>query len=142
MNGCLTRRVSVTVRTVVVSTAVYAAWQIAWIAEQSEDHQGRLLHPWTVGGWIVAWSLVCLAALVAAITARDIPARVALVALFVAQVAAIASAIADHIAIGEQFWEVGEAGLIAAFAVAVLVSPMRLIPGPLPSPPTEGREHG
>lgn len=133
--ACAPRRVSVTVRTVVTATAAYCGWQVAWIAERSEDHQGRLLHPWTVGGWVVVWSLVGLAAVVAALTARDIPARVALGGLFVAQVAAIASTIADHVAIGAQFWEVGEAALIAAYAVAVLVSPMRPIPDPLPPPP-------
>ena len=139
--ACAPRRVSVTVRTVVTATAAYCAWQVAWIAERSEDHQGRLLQPWTVGTWVVVWALVGLAAVVAALTARDIPARVALGGLFVAQVAAIASTIADHVAIGAQFWEVGEAALIAAYAVAVLVSPMRPIPDPLPPPP-EVQEHG
>ena len=133
--ACAPRRVSVTVRTVVTATAAYCGWQVAWIAERSEDHQGRLLQPWTVGTWVVVWALVGLAAVVAALTARDIPARVALGGLFVAQVAAIASTIADHVAIGAQFWEVGEAALIAAYAVAVLVSPMRPIPDPLPPPP-------
>jgi hypothetical protein len=126
-------RVAPWVRWITATTVAYAAWMIAWISATSTWLEALLPVPWSVAGWLTTWGIIAALALTATITGRETWTRATLVALFAAEVAGIATAIAVPVAVRTQFFELGEAGLIIVTCGALLTSPLRPIPDPPPA---------
>lgn len=123
-----TGRVAAHARWVTVAVAVFAAWQLAWIADQSTRVARVLPSPWTVTSWMIAWAAVAAVASVAAVTASDLATRIAFGALLVVEGAGVLVAIGVDTPTGHQFWTIGQAVLIMAVMAALLASPLRSMP--------------
>ena len=126
-------RVAPWVRWITAATVAYAAWMIAWIAGTSAWLEALMPVPWSVAGWLATWGIISALALTATITGRETWVRATLVALFAAEVASIATAIAVPVPVRTQFFELGEAGLIVVTCGALLTSPLKPIPDPPPA---------
>lgn len=124
----MTGRVAVWARAVTAAVAVFAVWQLVWLADQAERVHMVLPTPWTVTSWLVAWAAVLVAAVVATASGIDLAVRITCGLLLVVEGAGILVAIGVDRSIGTQFWAVGQAGLIMAVMAALLVSPLRSIP--------------
>lgn len=126
-------RVAPWVRWITAATVAYAAWMIAWIAASSTWLEALMPVPWSVAGWLATWGVILALSLVATATGSEAWVRATLVALFAAEVAGIATAIAVPLPVRTQFFELGEAGFIIVTCGALLTSPLRPIPDP-PAP--------
>lgn len=125
---CPPRPVAVHARLTLAAAAVFGVWQLGWLADQADRIDALLHTPWTVSGWLAAWAAVTLTSAVAAISGRDLPARIAFGVLLVVEGAGILVALSADRPNGEQFWSIGQAGLIVAVCAVMLSSPLRTLP--------------
>ena len=122
------RHVAVWVRWITGAIVAYSAWMIGWISGTSTWLDTLLPVPWSVAMWLTVWMVIAATALIATVTGCDRPTRLTLGALLAAEVAGIATSIADGVPMGRQFWQVGSAALICMWCAAMLASPLRSVP--------------
>lgn len=122
------RHVSPTVRLFVAACGVLGVWQLGWVSEESDRLSVVLPLPWSVSFWLVAWSLVAVTGIAAGISGRDLPTRVALVVVAVVEIQGVAALIADDRPMGHQFWQFGQAAVIAVTALGLVAAPLRTPP--------------
>lgn len=120
--------VSRTVRRIAAAYGALAVWMACWVAHEAERLDKVLPAPWTVTFWLVAW--VGLAGLCAwaAISGRDRPTRVALVAVATVSAMEVLVIVADRQPISRESWMLGESVLNIGVVFALLASPLRSPP--------------
>jgi hypothetical protein len=116
------------VRVVLVVYAIFSAWQVYWLIEAAVHVEAIIPAIQSVWHWIAAWSIVGAASAVGAVTGRDLPARLAFGSMAVASVCGAATIWLSGWPMREQFYPFGEAIVLAAASLVMLLSPLRPVP--------------
>lgn len=121
-------KVSAYVRVVCGAFTAFSVWQVYWLYRSASIVEAAIPRIQSVGWWVVVWSIVGVAGLVAALSGRDIAARMCFAAMSVASVAGAVTIATSTVPMGREFYAFGEATLLAISSLTMLLSPLRPVP--------------
>lgn len=116
------------VRIVLAVYVAFALWQVYWLAKAQLEVEAIIPAVQSVWHWVVAWLAVAVTGVVAAATGRDLPARLAFGAMSVVSVCGAATILLSGWPMSGQFYAFGEAVVLAAASMVMLLSPLRRVP--------------
>jgi hypothetical protein len=115
-----------------VILAVFALWMEGWLFWVAEQVEGSIPAWQSVSLWTALWAIVLAASVAAAVTGRDMPARIAFGAMAMVSTGAAVTIGMSH-SMSTRFYAFGMAVVWAGASFVLLLAPLQRVPKEAPN---------
>jgi hypothetical protein len=124
-------KISPYIRAVLVIFVGLSIWQLLWLSKALDSVEFYIPAVQDANMWQAAWTVILISSLVAALTGRDVPARIAFGAMAVVTTLGAVTIWSSTEPMEYQFYPFGLSVTLAACCYILLLSPLRPAPGAL-----------